>query len=707
VKRCCTAALLLASFLASCSARSATLDPTAGKDDPEPEYAFVFDGTLVRDYHLDVAPADLALMDNETYVRGTFQCGAETLGDVGVRYKGNSSYFSPGPKKSFKVDFNLYVAGQNFHGFKKLNFNNNFKDPSMMREKLGYDLHLASGVPAPRTAHANLYLNGVLQGVYTLVQQVDKTFLRTHFGDDSGNLFKATGFDCSLTYLGSDPALYMADYELKTNEIENDYTGFVQLVHVLNNTPDAQFQAEIETVFHVDPFLSWLAVDTMLSHLDNYSGTGHNYYLYHNPGTGRFEFIPWDANEEFGNFRGGWTADEMLTLDIYQPFRKPPQPPALHAVSGTGPGNVLASGDFGSGTRFNGTLWTPFGTGTNRRLNGIWCNTPIEAVAVGDAGEIRRFNGAVWNPEPSGTVVRLNGVWGTGSANVIAVGEQQTILRWNGASWSLENGGAGPPLFAVWGSGASDIFAVGAGPIHHYNGSTWSSQPPPYPPPPPLPPAFFGIWGSAWNDVFAVGEGGAVIRFNGTNWNVMASGTTEFLRGVWGSSGNDVFAVGENGTILRYNGANWAPMSSGTTEHLEGVWGNGAGDVFTVGTAGTVLHYNGSAWTPQDGGFTVPAPAPRPLITRILNVPAYRTAYEDKLRALLSGPFAQSAMNAEIDALYALIRPSVYSDTMKMYTDQEFDDSIAQDIPPIGPNRILGLKPFVTQRRASVQSQLP
>jgi hypothetical protein len=271
----------------------------------------------------------------------------------------------------------------------------------------------------------------------------------------------------------------------------------------------------------------------------------------------------------------------------------------------------------------------------------------------------------------------------------------------------LENGGAGPPLFAVWGSGASDIFAVGAGPIHHYNGLIWSSQPPPYPPPPPLPPALFGIWGSASNNVFAVGEGGAVIRFSGASWNVMASGTTEVLRGVWGSSGNDVFAVGENGTILRYNGANWALMSSGTTEHLEGVWGSGAGDVFAVGTAGTVLHYNGSVWTVQDAGFTVPAPTSRPLVTRILNVPAYRTAYEDKLRALLSGPFAQSAMNAEIDALYALIRPSVYSDTLKMYTDQEFDDSIAQDIPPMGPNRILGLKPFVTQRSASVQNQLP
>ena len=46
----------------------------------------------------------------------------------------------------------------------------------------------------------------------------------------------------------------------------------------------------------------------------------------------------------------------------------------------------------------------------------------------------------------------------------------------------------------------------------------------------------------------------------------MASGTIEYLYGVWGSNGDDVFAVGRNGTILRYDGSSWAYMTSGTTE---------------------------------------------------------------------------------------------------------------------------------------------
>ena len=62
--------------------------------------------------------------------------GTHIMDSVGVRLKGNSSYFHPGVKKSFKIDFNKFIPGQNYDGLKKLNFSNGFKDPTCMREKL-------------------------------------------------------------------------------------------------------------------------------------------------------------------------------------------------------------------------------------------------------------------------------------------------------------------------------------------------------------------------------------------------------------------------------------------------------------------------------------------------------------------------------------------------------------------------------------------
>ena len=93
--------------------------------------------------------------------------GTHVMDSVGVRLKGNSSYSHPGLKKSFKIDFNKYISGQNYDGLKKLNFSNGFKDPTCMREKLFFDACREAGVLAPRASFANVTFNGEAWGFYT------------------------------------------------------------------------------------------------------------------------------------------------------------------------------------------------------------------------------------------------------------------------------------------------------------------------------------------------------------------------------------------------------------------------------------------------------------------------------------------------------------------------------------------------------------
>ena len=113
--------------------------------------------------------------------------GTHIMDSVGVRLKGNSSYFHPGVKKSFKIDFNKFIPGQNYDGLKKLNFSNGFKDPTCMREKLFFDACLDAGVPAPRASFANVTFNGEAWGFYTVVEQIDDQFLDWAIEEDSGN----------------------------------------------------------------------------------------------------------------------------------------------------------------------------------------------------------------------------------------------------------------------------------------------------------------------------------------------------------------------------------------------------------------------------------------------------------------------------------------------------------------------------------------
>jgi hypothetical protein len=48
-----------------------------------------------------------------------------------------------------------------------------------------------------------------------------------------------------------------------------------------------------------------------------------------------------------------------------------------------------------------------------------------------------------------------------------------------------------------------------------------------------------------------VGTGGAILHYDGTEWNPMTSGTDLRLFSVWGTPSGDVFAAGDLGVILR------------------------------------------------------------------------------------------------------------------------------------------------------------
>jgi len=276
----------------------------------------------------------------DPYFPARFEYGDLVLDPVGVRFKGNSSFGINTQKKSFKIDFNRYDEGEEettFFGMKKLNLNNGFHDPSLMREVLFLEF-AGRTTPAIRAAHSRVVVNGSYWGLYVAVEQIDKTFIQSRFGsEEDGNLFEgeATGeepqsaFGSDLTYLGPDPEDYAGHYELKTNEDENDWSRFIQFVDVLNNTPTVEFPTAIEPLFDVDAWLEDLSLNILYVNLDSYCGSAHNYYLYDRDDTGRFTHILWDLNETFGSFQMGIAPyEDPLELDPFWMPQMPPQQPA-------------------------------------------------------------------------------------------------------------------------------------------------------------------------------------------------------------------------------------------------------------------------------------------------------------------------------------------------------------------------------------------
>jgi spore coat protein CotH len=252
----------------------------------------------------------------DTYLKVQVQFNNENYVDVGIKAKGNSSFNNPSQKKSFKLDFNEFVAGQDIHGLKKLNFNNSFKDPSFMREKLANDFLIEHDVPAPRTTYCNVYLNNQLWGLYTIVEEVDDEFCKHWFNSNDGNLFKGDPHG-DLKWKGSNQqSLYETEYELKNNSNANDWSDLISLIDVINNTPQANLQTALDAKMNTSMFMKQWAAVNIFSSLDSYIGSGHNYFIYHDTVTDRFQWIAWDNNEAFGSFKSNLNTTQLINLDI-------------------------------------------------------------------------------------------------------------------------------------------------------------------------------------------------------------------------------------------------------------------------------------------------------------------------------------------------------------------------------------------------------
>nr|MBP7462167.1 CotH kinase family protein [Candidatus Delongbacteria bacterium] len=262
--------------------------------------------------------------NGEKYIPAKLVFEGKVLDSIGVRYKGNSSYqiSRSTPKKPFKFKFPKYKS-QILYGIAELNFSNCVKDPSFMREVLSYRI-MRQWMPASRTAYAEIYIDGNLIGLYTQVEEVDEYFLERRFTQPGGNLYKAGDDGCTLEYLGTDQSAYEAGLEIKTNEDANDYSGLIEMIGLLNQTSDQEFTRIISQRLDLDNCCRLMALNMVLSNFDSYLGSARNYYLYDDPETGLFKFIPWDLNESFGAYTtNNWNA---VTLDIVNPPNLPVRP---------------------------------------------------------------------------------------------------------------------------------------------------------------------------------------------------------------------------------------------------------------------------------------------------------------------------------------------------------------------------------------------
>lgn len=256
---------------------------------------------------------------NPIWVPATISLNGTTLDNVGIRFKGFSSLsgsWRDGTYKiSLKVDCDKFedeypeIKNQKIYGFDEFSLQSGYGDSSLIKDKVVPEIFRIAGVPAPRTAFYQVFIDTgsgpEYFGVYTLIEGVEDTMLSTQFSDDSGNLYKPQGERSATFEAGT---FNESIFEKKTNKKENDYTDLQKLYTALNDesrtTDPASWRAGLEAVLDVDEFITWLATNTVIQNWDTYGSMAHNFYLYTNPETGLITWIPWDNNFALQNGTG-------------------------------------------------------------------------------------------------------------------------------------------------------------------------------------------------------------------------------------------------------------------------------------------------------------------------------------------------------------------------------------------------------------------
>jgi hypothetical protein len=261
----------------------------------------------VQSIYLRVAEEDwqrmLAALPERIYARASFRWREISIDNVAIRFKGNSSS-APGQqhKRSFLIKFDEYADDQRFLGLRRVSFDNGVQFGSVFSEPIITEILRDQGIKTHRCNYARLFLNDKYCGLYVNVERIDKVFIERHLADPNGLLFKVDegGPGANLQFLGDDPSAYERAFEPETRSAKKGQRKLVEFIRLINQSPDKDFAAKLDSKLEVNDFLSVTAVMLFSGAFDQLTGWHpHNYYLYYDGTHDRWRYLPWDLDVGF------------------------------------------------------------------------------------------------------------------------------------------------------------------------------------------------------------------------------------------------------------------------------------------------------------------------------------------------------------------------------------------------------------------------
>lgn len=259
--------------------------------------------------------------NGDALLKGRVDINGQRFDGAGIRYRDGKAFTPGGRRNGLFVVLNHMNDSQNYQGYTDLDLSSALRDPSMVREVLGYEI-IRRYAPAPKANYSKVTINGEYYGLFVNVETVTNTFLTNHFGTSQGSLFKSNPNTieqapdgckaksyASLQY-DKDPACFKFHFEGSDNA---DWRELVELTRVLDESPE-----EIDRVLDVDRTLWMLAFNNLLVNLSSYTGQHSPHYYLYNDGKGRFVPIVFDLNLAFGSFKNTGVGSDLGTKELLE-----------------------------------------------------------------------------------------------------------------------------------------------------------------------------------------------------------------------------------------------------------------------------------------------------------------------------------------------------------------------------------------------------
>jgi len=332
-----------------------------------------------------------------------------------------------------------------------------------------------------------------------------------------------------------------------------------------------------------------------------------------------------------GQCRAEWTLMNPL-----------PQPYSLYSVHGRSGHDLWAVGDHGTVMMWNGTEWSQRQDAPDQNLRAHWMFPDGQVFGCGANGYLCHWDGTQWRGHSETHTAEWQAMWGWGANSLVVTGESDHMMMWDGTVWS-RHPVPESDLTHVWGNGPEDVYAIASAwlpyyhtaRLYHWDGASWTA----------LTSGterwlLSSIWGAAgdvfytgtfagavlrwqgteWQDmacpleqdiisgwcaadtlIYVLGREGGLARWNGSAWTILAPRTAKTLTAAFATADDLIMAVGHHGAIYRWDGDEWLECSQGTTNSLWGVWTYAADDAIACGLGGSLVRWNGTEW--QDQGF--------------------------------------------------------------------------------------------------------